>query len=63
MYVSYDVPHYRKASSPYIHAPKVQVILVVNRTNHLSNATKMGTFIDLLDHNFGLNNSSSRTWN
>jgi hypothetical protein len=48
MYVFYNVPLYREAASPFIHAPKVHVILVVNRANHLSNTTEMETFIDLL---------------
>lgn len=46
MYVFYNVPLYREAASPFIHAPKVHVILVVNRANHLSNTTEMETFID-----------------
>lgn len=64
MYIFYDVPFYRKAANPFVlPAPKVHVVLVVNRANHLSNSTEMWTSVDLLDHNIGLSNSSSRTWN
>ena len=56
MYVFYDMPLNRKAANPSIHAPKVHVILVVDRANHLSNTTEIVTCIDLLDQNFGLSN-------
>ena len=62
-YVFNDVPLYRKAASPFILAPKIHVVLVVDRANHLSNSTEIGTSVDLWDHIIVLSNSSSRTWN
>ena len=48
-YVFDDVPSYRKATSPFILAPEVHVLVKIDRTNHLSHATEVPTAIHLIN--------------